>query len=92
MLRDIRKNKIFNRRALIIGAGQTALASALVTRLTYLQLWKHREYSIQSDSNRIKPMINPAPRGTCLRVVFLTKMTATIACCFILKQKKQRRN
>jgi len=64
MLRDIRKNKIFNRRALLIGAGQTALTTALVTRLAYLQLWKHQEYSIQSDSNRIKPMINPAPRGT----------------------------
>ena len=32
-------------------------------RLSYLQLWKHEEYSIQSDSNRIKPVINPAPRG-----------------------------
>lgn len=64
MLRDIRKNKIFNRRALILGAGQSALASALVLRLGYLQLWKHEEYSIQSDSNRIKPIINPAPRGT----------------------------
>ncbi len=64
MLRDIRKNKIFNRRALILGAAQSTLASALVLRLSYLQLWKHEEYSIQSDSNRIKPMINPAPRGT----------------------------
>lgn len=64
MLRDIRKNKIFSRRALLLGAGQSALASALVLRLGYLQLWKHGEYSIQSDSNRIKPVINPAPRGT----------------------------
>ena len=64
MLRDIRKNKIFNRRALILGAAQSTLASALVLRLSYLQLWKHEQYSIQSDSNRIKPIINPAPRGT----------------------------
>lgn len=64
MLRDIRKNKIFNRRALVLGSAQSALASALVMRLSYLQLWKHEEYSIQSDSNRIKPVINPAPRGT----------------------------
>jgi penicillin-binding protein 2 len=63
VLRDIRKNKIFNRRALILGAGQSALAGILVLRLGYLQLWKHEEYSIQSDSNRIKPIINPAPRG-----------------------------
>jgi penicillin-binding protein 2 len=64
MFRDIRKNKIFNRRAVIAGAAQSTLAAALVTRLAYLQLWKHEEYSIQSDSNSIKPMINPAPRGT----------------------------
>ncbi len=63
MLRDIRKNKIFNRRAVILGAAQSTLATALVMRLSYLQLWKHEEYSIQSDSNRIKPVINPAPRG-----------------------------
>ena len=66
MLRDIRKNKIFNRRVLLVGAAQSVLATALVTRLAYLQLFKHGEYSIQSDSNRIKPMINPAPRGVVL--------------------------
>ena len=64
MLRDIRKNKIFNRRALFVGAAQSVLATALVTRLGYLQLVKNEEYEIQSDSNRIKPMLNPAPRGT----------------------------
>jgi len=64
VLRDIRKNKIFNRRALVLGSAQSVLAGALVMRLSYLQLWKHEEYSIQSDSNRIKPVINPAPRGT----------------------------
>jgi len=63
MLRDIRKNKVFSRRALFLGAAQSSLAGVLVLRLGYLQLWKHEEYSIQSDSNRIKPMINPAPRG-----------------------------
>lgn len=63
MLRDIRKNKIFRRRALILGAGQSVLAGALFTRLSYLQFLKYEEYSVQSDSNRIKPMITPAPRG-----------------------------
>lgn len=66
MLRDIRKNKIFNRRALFVGAAQSVLATALVTRLGYLQLVKNEEYAIKSDSNRIKPMINPAPRGVIL--------------------------
>jgi penicillin-binding protein 2 len=64
MLRDVRKNRIFSRRALFLGTGQSALAGILALRLSYLQLWKHEEYSIKSDSNRIKPIINPAPRGT----------------------------
>ena len=63
MLRDFRKNRIFNRRALIVGLAQGGLASALVMRLGYLQLIKHKDYAMQSDSNRIKPSINPAPRG-----------------------------
>ncbi|MBU6339432.1 MAG: penicillin-binding protein 2 [Rickettsiales bacterium] len=63
MLRDIRKNKVFNRRALFVGAAQSFLTTALITRLGYLQIVKHEEYSNQSDSNRIKPLINPAPRG-----------------------------
>lgn len=63
MLRDIRKNKVFSRRAFFIGAAQSTLATALLARLSYLQLWKHKQYSIQADSNRIKPVINPAPRG-----------------------------
>ncbi len=63
MLRDIRKNKIFNRRTFLVNGAQSVLTAALVTRLSYLQLWKHGEYSVQSDSNSIKPIINPAPRG-----------------------------
>jgi len=63
MLRDIRKNKIFNRRTFIVSGAQSVLTFALVTRLSYLQLWKHGEYSVQSDSNSVKPIIAPAPRG-----------------------------
>lgn len=63
MFRDIRKNKIFGRRLLFLGAAQAFLTSSLVLRLSYLQIWKHKEYSIQSDSNRIKSLINPSPRG-----------------------------
>ena len=63
MLRDIRKNKIFNRRVFILGIGQSILTSFLLLRLGYLQIWKHNQYSIQADSNRIRALINPAPRG-----------------------------
>lgn len=90
MLRDIRKNKIFNRRALILGAAQSSLASVLLLRLGYLQLWKHEEYSVQSDSNRIKPLINPAPRGTVLdRHGFpLTKNDSNFRLLLYLERKK----
>jgi len=63
MLRDVRKNKIFNRRIFILGIGQSILTSFLMLRLGYLQIWKHDQYSIQADSNRIRALINPAPRG-----------------------------
>ena len=63
MLRDIRKNKIFNRRALILGSSHALLSGILLSRLSYLQLFKYKDYSIQSDSNRIKTIVIPAPRG-----------------------------
>ena len=43
MLRDIRKNKIFNRRVFILGIGQSILTSFLLLRLGYLQIWKHNQ-------------------------------------------------
>ncbi len=90
MLRDIRKNKIFNRRAVILGAAQSTLASALILRLSYLQLWKHDEYSIQSDSNRIKPVINPAPRGVVVdrRGFPMTKNDSNYRLLFYLERKR----
>lgn len=66
MLRDFRKNKLFNRRTAILGGAQSVLVSALVARLGYLQIFKYEEYSTKSDSNRIRPLINPAPRGLIL--------------------------
>ncbi len=81
---------MFNRRTLILGAAQSTLATALVIRLSYLQLWKHEQYSIQSDSNRIKPIINPAPRGTVLdRNDFpLTKNDSSYRLLLYLERKK----
>lgn len=66
MLRDIRKNKVFNRRALFVGAAQATLGVALVSRLTYLQVFKRKEYANKAESNRTKSVINPAPRGSIL--------------------------
>lgn len=90
MFRDIRKNKIFSRRALIIGAAQSVLTGALVARLSYLQLWKHKEYSVQSDNNRIKALINPAPRGTVFdrHGVALTNNKSNYRLFFYLENKR----
>jgi len=63
MLRDFRKNKIFNRRAAIVGGAQVGLFSVLVARLGYLQIFKYNEYSTKSDSNRIRPLVTNASRG-----------------------------
>ncbi len=63
MLRDIRKNKVFNRRTFFVSGAQGALSLILVLRLAYLQIFKHKQYTIQSNSNSIKPMIKPAGRG-----------------------------
>ncbi len=63
MLRDFRKNKLFSRRTAIIGGAQAGLISALIARLGYLQIFKYEEYSTKSDSNRIRALIAPAPRG-----------------------------
>ncbi len=66
MLRDFRKNKLFNRRVALIGGAQVGLISALIARLGYLQIFKYDEYSTKSDSNRIRALIAPAPRGLIL--------------------------
>ena len=47
----------------MLGGAQAGLISALVARLGYLQIFKYEEYSTKSDSNRIRPLIAPAPRG-----------------------------
>ena len=61
--KDFQKGKIFNRRALVVGGIKSSLIFALFARLSYLQIFKHKQYSIQSNSNSIKPIITPAPRG-----------------------------
>ena len=91
MLKDIKKNKIFTRRALIIGMGQSALATALIGRLGYLQLWKGEEYLLKSDNNRIKTIIKTAPRGNIhdRYGVALTGNKNTYRLLFYLQQKKE---
>ena len=63
MIKDFRKNKVFNRRIAIIGGLQAGLISTLVLRLGYLQIFKYDEYTTKSDGNRIRSLVTPAPRG-----------------------------
>lgn len=49
---------------MILGVSQSALSGILILRLGYLQILKHEDYKNKSDSNRIKPVIKPAGRGT----------------------------
>jgi len=56
MRSEIIKSKIFERRALLLGAGQLLLTSSLVGRLYYLEIIKSEEFKTLSDSNRIKIM------------------------------------
>lgn len=62
-IKDFKKNKLFNRRILILGLFKLVLFITITIRLAYLQLFKNKEYSIKSDKNRIKLVIHPAPRG-----------------------------
>ena len=63
MFQDIRKNKVFNRRLFIVTAGQGVMTGAIISKLGFLQIYKHKNYSIQSDSNSIKPVFRVADRG-----------------------------
>jgi len=54
MRSEIVKSKIFERRALLLGAGKLLLTSALASRLYYLEIIKSSEFKTLSDGNRIK--------------------------------------
>jgi len=63
MHRDSERHKLFSRRALMLGAGQGALLSALVGRMYYLQVIESERYKTLADENRINFRLLPPPRG-----------------------------
>jgi penicillin-binding protein 2 len=63
MNRDYVRYRAFTRRAVILGAGQVALASALAARLYYLQVVESDRYKTLADQNRISIRLLPPPRG-----------------------------
>lgn len=60
------KNKIFTRRAFLLGMGKLALFSALASRFGYLQIISNSKYRAMAENNSIKIVIIPPLRGLLL--------------------------
>ncbi len=63
MHRENERQKIFSRRAAILGGGKFVLLSALAGRMYYLQVVESERYATLSDENRINLRLLPPPRG-----------------------------
>jgi len=66
MLRDATRLRSFSRRALLLGAGQTAVFAALAGRLYYLQVIAAEQYALLADENRINHRLLAPERGVLL--------------------------
>ncbi|NBX03263.1 MAG: penicillin-binding protein 2 [Alphaproteobacteria bacterium] len=66
MPKDNEKQRIFSRRAVILGGLQVAGFAALASRLYYLQFIKSAEYAVLSENNRIKLQLMTPERGLLL--------------------------
>lgn len=64
--RDQDLQRVFTRRALMLGVGQLALFGALAGRLYYLQVLESGRYTLLSDENRISMRLLPPRRGRVL--------------------------
>ncbi len=66
MPRDNEKQRIFTRRAVLLGGLQAAGFSLLAGRLVYLQLMKDDKYVSLSENNRVKLQLVAPERGNIL--------------------------
>ncbi len=64
--RDVQREKIFTRRAVLLGLGQLGLVGVLGARLVYLQVMEATKYAVLADENRISPRLLPPQRGRIL--------------------------
>lgn len=64
--RDNDLQRIFTRRALLLGSAQLALFSALAGRLYYLQVIESDKYQLLAEENRINMRLLPPRRGRIL--------------------------
>ncbi len=60
------RSKLFTRRVALLAGAKTALLSALVGRLYYLQVLQADQYKMLSDDNRISLRLLAPPRGRIL--------------------------
>lgn len=63
MHRDTDRQKLFSRRALLLGGMEAALLSTLIGRMYYLQVVESDRYRTLADENRINLRLLPPPRG-----------------------------
>jgi penicillin-binding protein 2 len=66
MPKETEKQRVFTRRAMILGGVQVAAFSALASRLFYLQFIRAEEYQTLSESNRVKLQLIAPERGLIL--------------------------
>ena len=57
------REKILNRRALLLGGGQLVMFGVLAARMYYLQVIESDQYKMLADENRINLRLLPPPRG-----------------------------
>jgi len=63
MNEDNGRFKSFTRRALLLGAGQGLMLTALAGRMYYLQVVESDRYAMLAEDNRINLRLLPPPRG-----------------------------
>jgi penicillin-binding protein 2 len=63
---ETKRNGLFTRRALLLGAGQLGIFAALAAKLYQVQVVEGARYSTLADSNRISARLIAPPRGRIL--------------------------
>ena len=66
MRRDADRQKVFQRRAVLLAGGKALLLSVLAGRMYYLQVIEAPRYAMLADENRINLRLLPPPRGRIL--------------------------
>lgn len=68
MLRDFEsdRQRLFTRRALLLGSAQAGVFGILASRMYYLQVTEGQRYALLADDNRINRRLLAAPRGLIL--------------------------